>query len=65
MTLKQYSEPTTSLLNGCMASALRHACAHAYKGRDIDVTVHAVSISVIAGDIRKMNGNGNHQEKGE
>ena len=31
-----------------MASALRHASAHAYKLRDIDVTVHAVSISVIA-----------------
>ena len=31
-----------------MAIALRHACANAYKLRDIDVTVHAVSSCVIA-----------------
>ena len=35
------------------------------EARDIDVTVHAVSISVIAGGIRKINGNGNHQDKSE
>ena len=56
---------STSLFNGFMASALRHASAHAYKWRDIDVTVHAVSISDIAGGYKEMNGNGNHQDKGE
>ena len=44
MTLKQYSEVNN--LNGYMVIALRHASAHAYRWRD---TVHAVSISVIAG----------------
>ena len=47
------SSTVKSLLNGCMASALRHACAHAYKWRNVDVTAHAVSICVIAGGCKE------------